>query len=106
MRYRKRRNNRNQPAEPAEWDDEAEEKQQMIGSVENVTETHRYEGPGSLMPPRIQLHDSWIATFVLERANRTVRRQEPEHRDYPQPELLEPWTKRKAGLIRLDRVFE
>ena len=103
MRHRKRRDDRDERPPAAEWNHEAEEKQQVIGSIENVVEAHLDESRGGLVPPRIQPHQPRISQ-EFEGAHDTCRRQELQCRDDAQSQTFITRMNRKLRLIGLDRI--
>ncbi len=105
VRDGERRNHRDQPAKPAERDDQAEEKQQMVGAAQDMFEPHLHEPPGGLVPLRIQAHQPGIA-FVLERADRAVRQDVAQHGHHAQAQTSELRVNREPGIRRLDPVLE
>ena len=92
-------------AQPSKRDHEAEQKQQMIGPVEDVTEPQRDEPQRRLVPPRIQPHQPWIAV-QLECAHRAVWRDDADDGDHAQAEPRERWLDREAGSVRANRILE
>src|SRR5262249_40907245 len=92
-------------AEPAEWNHQAEQKEQVVGAVEDVEEPEADESEGRLMPPRIKTDDAGVAG-VLEGADASVGRDEPEHRDRPDAERREPRPDRKPRVAARDRRLE
>jgi hypothetical protein len=49
------RHDQHQGSEPAERDDQADQKQQVVGAFEDVPEAGRHKGQGGLAPARIEL---------------------------------------------------
>src|SRR6478752_9891462 len=93
MRGRERRHDQDERSQTAERNDQTDEKQQMIGAVEDMEEAELHEAQCRLVPARIELDESWIAG-ELERALGPTRRDEADRGRHPQAEPCE---------LRLDR---
>src|SRR5216683_3251909 len=95
----------NERAEAAEGDHQTEQKEQVVGAVENVEKTQVDKSQGRLVPPRIEVDKARIAG-EFERANSTAGRQKPKNGDHTQAQARESRVNGKTGLLRLDRVLE
>src|SRR5436190_7736234 len=105
MRDGERRHDRNQGPQPSQRNDEAEQKQEMIRSAENVEEAMLDERERRLTPARIQTHEPGIAR-QFERANHSARRQKSQDRHNAEAEARKRRMDRKGGAVGFDRVFE
>src|SRR6266852_826902 len=68
MRDGERGDDGNERAKAAKRDHQAEQKQEMVGAVENVEKTQIHKPHGRLVPPRIEVDEARIAV-EFERAN-------------------------------------
>ncbi len=105
MRDGERGDDRNERTEAAKGDHQAEQKQQMVGAVENVEKTQVHEAHCRLVPPRIEVDEARIAV-EFERANSAAGRQKSKNYDHAQAQPRKRWVNGKLGLFRLDRVLE
>jgi hypothetical protein len=105
VRDGERGHHRDQRAEAAERDHQAEQEQQVIGAVEDVEEAELDELQRRLVPARIELDQTGVAE-ELETAHRAAGRQEAQHRQRPDAEARQPRLDREARLVRLNRVLE
>ena len=85
MRNGERRHDWNQRAKPPQWDDEAEQEEQMIGPVEDMEKPMLDKRQGRLAPARIEPYQARIA-WQLERTHDAARRKKPQYRDDVDPE--------------------
>ena len=78
VRHSEGRHHRHERAEAAEWDDEAKQEQQVIGSVQDVPEPLSDEPKRRLVPARIEANQPGIAG-KLEGAHRATGWKEAEN---------------------------
>ena len=78
----------------------------MIDSAEDVAKSHPCERSRGLVPFGIQSDQAGVAALVLERANRSVGREEPEDGQDTQPKSVESRMQRESRLVRLNAVIE
>src|SRR6266566_2409767 len=105
MRHCKRGHHRDQRAEAAERDHQAEQEQQVVGPVQDVEEAELDEPASGLMPSGIQVDQSRIANELIG-ANGAAGRKETENGYHSRGQSLEPWVNRNRGSVRLNRVLE
>src|SRR4030095_12450448 len=106
MGHGERRHDRYERAKLPQWDDQTKQEQQMIGPIQNVSETHLHESPRRLVPARIETNDSGIPTFIFKSANLPVRRKKSQNRDHTQPQLFKTRMEGEPRHIRLNRILE
>ena len=78
-----------------ERDDEAQEKQQVIRSAQNVNEAKANKAERGLVPSRIEIDEPGIAG-EFERAHGATRRQKTDDRDDAKPEARKGGTDRES----------
>ena len=78
---------------------------QMVGSIQDVEESHLDKPPRSLIPARIERNQSRIAAELVC-PNRSIRRYEPQHRDHSRGKPFKPRPDRERGPIGLNRVLK
>ena len=105
MRDDERGDDRDERLQSPERDEQTEEKEDVLRTVENVKEAVLGKSPGDLGPARIEEHRSGVAV-QLEDARPSVRRQEAHDRPGLDAEPDEPRVERKVRLIGGDRVLE
>src|SRR6478752_3107545 len=105
MSHRERRHDRDQWSEPPKWNDQAEDEQQVVDSVENVVEAERHEAKGRLMPSWIEPHEPRVA-HILERAFGAVGRQEAQDGRRAYAETRERGVDRETRLWRRNRKLD
>src|SRR6266496_599540 len=105
MRKRERGDDQDQRAHPPERNHQAEEKQQVIGAIQDVEEAEADKPERGLAPAGIET-DKTDVSVVLEAAHRAVRRQEPQHGERALAEAGEPGIDREPGCVRPDWVLD
>ena len=101
VRDRERGDDRDERARIPERNDQAEQKQQVIGAGEDVREAVLKKPPRRLRDVRIEPHQAGIVA-KLERAHRAIGRKELQDRQHADAKLQEVVLDREVRSIRLD----
>src|SRR5262245_61702589 len=88
-----------------EWNDQAGQEQEMIGTLEDVPEAGDDEAQRCLMPARVEIHAPDVA-MKLERPGVAVRWHEAQRRRHLAAQAVDAQFNRELGAIGLDWIFE
>src|SRR5215472_1588837 len=105
VRHRKRGDHGDEHAKPAERNHQAQQKQEVVGSVEDMEKAQVHKAQSSLMPAWIETNQAGVA-IEFERANFAPRKNQAQNRDDAQPQARKPRLDRKTRAIRLNRSVE
>src|SRR5580658_3532217 len=105
MRNRERGHDRDESAEAPEGYHQAEEKEQMIGAVQNVHQPQFHEPQGRLMPARVELNHTWIAR-KFESPNSAAGWQESQHGNGSHSQPSQFGVDGKTATVRLNRIIQ
>src|SRR5439155_12535274 len=98
MRNRERSDDGHQRAKPPERNDQAKQKQQVIGSFKNMKETKLHKPKRGLVPAGVKPHQSRVAQ-KFERANNPRRRHKTQNRNNAQAQALKGRVNRELRTV-------
>src|SRR2546430_552855 len=105
MRNGERGDDGNEHAETAKRDYKTKQKQKMVGAVENVEKTQVDKSQSGLVPARVDADETGIAS-EFECENFAAGWNKPKDGYDAQTQARKRWMDGKAGLLRLNWVFE
>src|ERR1700737_1662211 len=105
MRDCKRGHDRNECTKAPERNYQTKQKQQMIGSIQDVEESQLHEPKRRLPPTWIESNKAGIAD-ELKCAHRTIRRLKSKNDDHALAQPAKSGMNRKARPLRMNRIIK
>ena len=105
MRDRKCCNNQRECSQAPQGDDQTEQEQEVVWSVEDVQKAKLDEPPSGLEPTRIQWYTPWIACELVC-PDHIIRQLESESGGHLCSQVIKARSNREFGMLGSDRVLQ
>ena len=105
MGHRESGDDGDQRTDASERNDQAKQKQKMVGAFQNVVEARGHEQACGVVPVGVQPHQSGIALQLVSARN-AIRLQVLDRGDFVLRQAVEGGVHRNIGLLRLYGIFE